>query len=176
MIQLLYRGGLRSNMYTAIETACAIVNYANQIDNPMSNLKLQKVLYFVQGYYLQMTGNPFFGDEIEAWRYGPVVPNVYEQFQTFGSSFIPYIHEYSVIDETAWNETILFFSFDDFSPNDLNFLKAVVKKLNKYSASDLVTITHKQDPWRLAVNSGNCSIISKESIKRYFDKRSRGNC
>lgn len=59
MIQLLYRGGLGSNMYTAIETACAIVNYANQIDNPMSNLKLQKVLYFVQGYYLQMTGNPF---------------------------------------------------------------------------------------------------------------------
>lgn len=47
-------------MYKGIEAACAIVNYANEIDKPMSNLKLQKVLYFVQGYYLQMNGYPFF--------------------------------------------------------------------------------------------------------------------
>lgn len=160
-------------MYKGIEAACAIVNYANEIDKPMSNLKLQKVLYFVQGYYLQMNGYPFFLDEIEAWPYRPVVPNVYEQFQRFGSSFIPYTFEYSEFDYLSWDETIYHFDSTEIQQDDLDFLKAVVEKLNKYSASDLVTITHNQDPWRQAIHKGKCTVISKESIKDYFDKRSR---
>lgn len=158
-------------MYKAIETACAIVNYANDKNRPISNLKLQKVLYFVQGYYLQMMGHEFFRDEIEAWPYGPVVPNVYEQFQQFGANFIPYTNEYSEFDYYAWDETIHYFDINELHDEDIDFLKAVVDKLDKYSASDLVTITHNQWPWKRAIAHGNCTVISKESIKQCFDER-----
>ena len=56
-------------MYSALDTACKVVNYANEKGWSMSNLKLQKVLYFIQGYYLQMVRKPFFEEEIEAWPY-----------------------------------------------------------------------------------------------------------
>ena len=158
-------------MYKAIEAACAIVNYANIKDRPVSNLKLQKVLYFVQGYYLQMTGHAFFSDEIEAWPYGPVVPDVYEQFQQFGANFIPYTREYSEFDYLTWDENVHYFNMNDLRKQDLDFLKAVVDKLDKYSASDLVTITHKQALWQQAIEFGNRAIITKNSIKQYFDER-----
>lgn len=160
-------------MYKAMDVACAIVNFANEIGHPISNLKLQKILYFVQGYYMQMKRVPFFDDEIEAWPYGPVVLNVYEQFQQYGANFIPSTYGYSTFSfedlefkENQYTESV-------FSKEDLSFIKSVVKKLNKYTASQLVTITHAQDPWKNAIKHGNRTIINKNSISEYFINRSK---
>ena len=46
----------------------------------MSNLKLQKMLYYEQGFHLAKFNTPLFDEEIEAWMYGPVVPAVYNHF------------------------------------------------------------------------------------------------
>lgn len=160
-------------MYTAMETACAIINYSNEIDAPISNLKLQKVLYFVQGYYLQMKDIPFFNDDFEAWPYGPVILDVYEEFQQYGSNFIPSVSDYEEFDYDKFDYVLKQYDEIIFDNKDLDFIKAVVRKLRKYTASNLVTITHAQDPWRNAIKNGNRSKISKESIKKYFDTRSK---
>lgn len=47
----------------------------------MTNLKLQKMLYYQQGFHLAYFGTPLFDDEIEAWMYGPVVPSVYNHYK-----------------------------------------------------------------------------------------------
>ena len=47
----------------------------------MTNLRLQKLLYFAQGWYLSRYGKPLFQDEIEARKYGPVVPKIYETYR-----------------------------------------------------------------------------------------------
>lgn len=160
-------------MYTAMDIACAIVNYSNEINQPISNLKLQKVLYFVQGYYMQKNGHAIFNDDFEAWPYGPVVLEVYEQFQQYGSNFIPTITEYEDFSFDEFDYVIKEYNDNIFEKQDLKFIKTVVKKLSKYTASNLVTITHAQDPWKNAIKNGNRSTISKESIMHYFDKRSR---
>lgn len=72
-------------IYGAMDVACEMVNFAQSIGYPISNLKLQKELYFAQGYYLQAHGTPLFAEEISTWKYGPVVEKVYDWFQRFSN-------------------------------------------------------------------------------------------
>lgn len=56
-----------------------IINYFNEQEEPyISNLILNKLLYFAQGHCLAETGRPLFDDDFEAWEYGPVIPSFYQ--------------------------------------------------------------------------------------------------
>jgi uncharacterized phage-associated protein len=55
----------------------------------ISNLKLQKLLYYAQGFNLALYDEPLFPESIEAWTHGPVVPEVYHEYKDFGSNAIP---------------------------------------------------------------------------------------
>src|SRR5262245_32067863 len=57
--------------------------------DPISNLRLQKLLYYAQGWSLAQRGVALFPDKIEAWALGPVVPNVYHPLKSFGAGAIP---------------------------------------------------------------------------------------
>lgn len=74
-------------MLSALDVAKYIISYCNQRYDGINNLQLQKVLYFLQEEYL-LEGKPLFYDKIEAWVFGPVVPNVYYQFCGFGANKI----------------------------------------------------------------------------------------
>ena len=50
----------------------------------MTNMKLQKMLYYQQGFHLAYFETPLFDEDIEAWMYGPVVPSMYEKYKEFG--------------------------------------------------------------------------------------------
>ena len=78
-------------MYDAIDVARYVINYSQEIGSPVSNLKLQKILYFIQGIYLSTLDKPCFSDDIEAWGFGPVISDVYHEFKGFGSNDIPTI-------------------------------------------------------------------------------------
>lgn len=78
--------------YKAENVAKYLIYFASQAfvgDNKeregITNLKLQKVLYFAQVYYLAKLGKPFFRENLEAWNYGPVVPEVYRKFKRIGA-------------------------------------------------------------------------------------------
>ena len=53
-----------------------IINYCNENYYLISNLKLQKILYFVQAFFLEAKNEECFREEIEAWDFGPVIPEV----------------------------------------------------------------------------------------------------
>jgi len=55
----------------------------------ISNLKLQKLVYYAQGFSLALRGQPLFDAAIEAWMHGPVVPGLYRRFRDYGSNPIP---------------------------------------------------------------------------------------
>ena len=84
-------------MYKAIEIAKYIINKCTVECHPISNLQLQKILYYVQKSFLQV-GKMAFNDEIEAWQFGPVVREVYNQYCGFGASKIRLFYDI-VIDE-----------------------------------------------------------------------------
>ncbi len=63
--------------YMARDLAKYIVNKCIHDDKPISNLTLQKLLYLVQLTMIKETGEIAFCDDIEAWKFGPVVPDAY---------------------------------------------------------------------------------------------------
>lgn len=72
-------------MYKAMDLANYIVDKCIKDNVPITNLQLQRILYFVQKDFLKR-GSPAFSDYIEAWEFGPVVPNVYFYFCGFGAT------------------------------------------------------------------------------------------
>lgn len=71
-------------MYKAIDLANYIVDKCIKDNTPITNLQLQRILYFIQKDFLKK-GSLAFSDDIEAWKCGPVVPNVYFYFCGFGA-------------------------------------------------------------------------------------------
>ena len=142
-------------MYRALNIARYIIERCHSQSRTISNLKLQKILYFVQAEFLVAINRPCFGEEIEAWDFGPVVPEVYQEYKIFGSANIP------VFKRGVSSITI--------SIDDQKMINGIVDECAKYSASALVDITHRQTPWIEAYNKpGYNNVISKESIRKYF--------
>ena len=54
----------------------------------ITNLKLQKLLYYAQGYFLAKKNTSLFEDDFLAWEHGPVIRKIYNKYRTNGSSGI----------------------------------------------------------------------------------------
>lgn len=117
----------------------------------ISNLKLQKLLYYAQGCFLALNeGEKLFDDDIVAWRHGPVVEAVYHEFKVFGLSGIE-------LDES--------FDLSKF-PSDVELiLEDVYIIFGQYSAWKLREMTHQETPW---VNTAQNEVISCTLIEKYF--------
>ena len=139
-------------MYDVQLIARYVINRCAQTQRPISNLKLQKILYFVQAEFLVGTGQACFDDDIEAWTYGPVVPAVYFHYMVFGSTNIPDQEDDG---------------FESISSQDKERLDAIIDAAAKYSSSSLIEITHRQSPWKKARKRKNL-LIKKSKIKEYF--------
>ena len=139
-------------MNTAIDIAKKILYKATNDEKGelVSNLKLQKLLYYMQGYHLAVFNKPLFNEEIEAWMYGPVVPNVYNEYSRFGNKGI------------ECNETPITLSEDEEALFD-----EVYEVYSQYSAYGLMNLTHKEKPWE-TTSTGVGNIISKEKIRVFF--------
>lgn len=163
-------------MVAVLNVARYIINYSNEKGCSISNLKLQKLLYFVQAYYLSFTEshNPCFEEEIEAWDFGPVVPSVYHEFKSFGGSDIPPVTNYYSIDseDGIWSVKKVHFNEDCIDECDKELISSVVDKFAPYSASELVSLTHSQAPWRNAYQPESNNVITKDAIREYFYERS----
>lgn len=75
-------------MYDVQDVAEYVITYSEVKDYGISNLKLQKILYLIQAYSLIHTKKPCFSEDIEAWDFGPVIPEVYRKYKQFGSTDI----------------------------------------------------------------------------------------
>lgn len=157
-------------VYKALDIARYIVNYSNKQEYGISNLKLQKILYFVQAEFLALQKKqPCFQEEIEAWGFGPVVPGVYKEFRQYGGSNIPTIQKYIEIDED-WSIIEKKYDSECIKQEDKNIINKIIDGFADYSASSLVSITHKQDPWMKTYKKGQCKIIPKQIIKEFFEE------
>lgn len=155
-------------MYDALTVARYVINYSNCQDYVISNLKLQKILYFIQAYFLIIRDKACFSDAIEAWDFGPVVPSVYQEFKQYGAGNIPAIRQYT--EGYGYNAESKLFDSKIISRDDKNSVECVVEKFKDYSATDLVKLTHAQDPWKDAYRPYENNIISLESIRNYFNE------
>ncbi len=121
----------------------------------ISNLKLQKLLYYCQGYHLAFTEEPLFEEPIEAWKYGPVVRDIYQQFKIYG--------DLDIRIKVDWSHLEL----DD---DQMKIVGLVWTKYGEISAGTLVDMTHSETPWLNAMYFSPNKEISITSIGKYFKK------
>lgn len=147
---------LIDGVYSANEIANWFLYYNYQLrefededtDN-ISNLKLQKLLYYAQGTFLAIHNQKLFNDPIVAWKHGPVVESVYQNFKSYGASGIDSFQEVKLDDETV---ALLIEVYDVFG---------------KYSAWGLREMTHQEDPWK---STNQSDVIDPYLIKKYFEE------
>lgn len=163
--------------FTAIDVARHIVNYVNQNGGVISNLKLQKILYFIQGTYLSTAGKLCFPDLIHAWDFGPVIPEVYYEFKRFGSNSIPTIHTiYSSRHEAGLPKC---WAYEDKieGTEDAFVINTVINSIGQYSTTVLGDIIYDHGAWTKARETED-KIICWEDLKDSFDnfdKQKGGN-
>ena len=78
-------------MYNALDVATYVIKYAHTsgCEESMSNLKLQKILYYIQAAFLVEKNRQCFKEAIIAWEFGPVIPEVYQKYKIYGRKGIP---------------------------------------------------------------------------------------
>lgn len=135
------------------ELAIGIISYCNNNNIRISNLKLQKILYYIQGYAIKETHEPAFDAEIHNWQYGPVVEEVYFEYNQFRGEDIV-LKDYDRRDGFFKRKNAI---------NDI-VLKVLNNCKNK-SAFELVEMTHKEDPWK---NTRQNELIKLDIISEYF--------
>ena len=120
-----------------------IVDMCTRDKKPVSNLQLQKMLYFIQTVYCRNTNGKLLFDEcFEAWPYGPVVSSIYEEYASFGGRVI----------EKTYDAASLSLDVDD---STITFIKEGSKQLREMYPWDLVRISHSPlSPWTKTYNNG----------------------
>jgi uncharacterized phage-associated protein len=143
-------------MLRAVDAAKFFIYLMQGDENDLTNTKLNKLLYYAQGHSLEHNGNPLFADKIEAWQYGPVVPNVY--------------HKYKNDDILTCDDSSL--DLSKYSDEDQVIMIDVARELGKYSASELTNMTHRPGtPWTKFYDQDSRHVeIPKEELKAYFKK------
>ena len=158
-------------MYNVLDVCHYVIKYSNDKGYGISNLKLQKILYFIQAYFLTCTeeGMPCFSENIEAWEFGPVVPEAYHEYKQYGSGHIPTVNSRIVYsNRDIWSVERVPYE-DVISRVHKKHINTVVDTFSGYSATALVTLTHKQDPWKNAYKPNENNIISIDEIRSYFN-------
>lgn len=159
-------------MYRVLDVCRYIINYCNDKEYSVSNLKLQKILYFVQALFATKTVSkqPCFEEKIEAWNFGPVVPTAYHEYKQYGSADIPrisFFYEYDINEKFHMKKVN--YEDDVILPEDKLLINKMVDKLSDYSTASLVSITHNQAPWKNAYEPGRNNIITVDAIRRYYN-------
>jgi uncharacterized phage-associated protein len=144
-------------MHSANEVANWFLAWADVNDAEISNLKMQKLLYYAQAHHLGSSGRRLFEDEVQAWAHGPVVPSTYHRFKKYGNGAINSAEE---IPES--------FDWDDFTEEN-DFLVAVWNTYGSQEAWALRNRTHREAPWMDAFNTGarNCEI-TPDAMRDFF--------
>lgn len=123
-------------------------------DTGMSNLKLQKLIYYAQGYHLAVYDEPLFPEAIEAWPHGPVCPQVYHKYKHNGRG---------PIEDTV--EVLP----DAFEAPQIELLDEVYEVFGQFSAWKLRDMTHEESPWK--DHEANASEIPADALRRHFVTR-----
>lgn len=161
-------------MYDVLDISRYIINYCHSKKYYIHNLKLQKLLYFVQAYFLMKVGTPCFYQDIEAWVCGPIVPESYNEFKCFAECLIPEAKTYFVYPNGTRDFIDRFkaekVDFDDeiILKEDKVLINLVVDELADFSMTFLNEKAMNQLPYNQAYDNCPYSIIDKRTIKEYF--------
>lgn len=141
-------------MMSAVELAKNIIVYAGMHGHQITNLKLQKMLYYVQGYFSAKFGKDLFEEDLVNWAYGPVVPAVYYEYCSYGASAI--------------KPEALSKLFNGLTDKQTRYICKILDKCLDYTARELVSMTRAEAPWQ---NTSRNQVIEKAKLQKFFQSQ-----
>ena len=159
-----------------VDVAKFVISYYNNLGETISQLKLHKLLYYTQAWYLvNFEGEPIFSEEPEAWLNGPVYPSVYRAFPSKKSSPL----RVSLFADAFQKPSEIFEKQQqlmNFTAREEKFMDAIFKKYGAMPDLLLVYSTHEEDPWLdarkgLPPFSRSNEKITLEAMRTYYKKR-----
>ena len=143
-------------MTTAAHVADYLLWASRERGEPLSNLKLQKLLYYAQAWYLALHDRPLFSDDFQAWVHGPVLPSQYHRFKA--AAWMPIAEP---VDEP------------DLTADVKAFLNEILDVFGVENAVALELMTHRERPWiearrGLPPDAPSTTTISKCSMRDFY--------
>ena len=128
---------------------------------PLTNKKLQKLIYYAQAWNLVFNNKPLFDDTIEAWIHGPVVPSVYRIYKKYGRE--------EITEKVSFDKKL-------FTKEELETLDEVWETYGKFDGDYLEILSHSEDPWSIArgdaeLREKSSSEISQSIMKDYYSNK-----
>jgi uncharacterized phage-associated protein len=145
-------------MTSVLTIANEFLNIAQRADKQLTPLQLMKLTYIANGWMLAFKDKPLFDDKIEAWKYGPVIPELYHATKEFGSKPIAWQLAAPIQDEPE--------------PFARQLLESVWKKYGHLSGTALSNLTHRSgSPWSQYYKENQSHIeIPQAAIKAHYDE------
>lgn len=142
----------------AMLTAKDVAEYFLSLSEPddedyISNLKLQKLIYYAQGFNLAIFNLPLFDEPFEAWTHGPVVKNLYHEYKAYGAENIDRPEKIDL---------------GKYAKQTRDLLDEVWEVYGQYSASKLRKLSHEEPPWKEAYEKCPGSEISRTTMGTFF--------
>lgn len=150
-----------------------VLDFCDAADRKVTNLALQKIVYFCHVWSLIELNRPLIRHKFEAWEYGPVLPYLYREFKNYDR--FPIVSRATQIDPVDGRHRIVPHAFDVETEALLNKIVAFYSRLR---ASDLVELSHSEGgPWHSVWNHGgkvNPGMkIDDAKIQNFYSKAVR---
>lgn len=123
---------------------------SHEEDERLTNLKIQKLVYYAQGHHLGLYNKSLFNEPIIAWLHGPVVESLYFEYRQNGADGIPVPKN---------------FDASVFDHNQIDLLNEIYMVYGQYSAWKLRNMTHNERPW---METRKNREISPKILRSYF--------
>lgn len=145
-----------ADMITPGKVADFLLTECREQGEVLTNLKLQKLLYYSQAWFLALEDRALFEEDFQAWAHGPVLPSQYHRFKEF-----------------SWRPITLDIEAPDVTEEVEKHLLAIIEEFGTETAVALERMTHRETPWLTArddLPAGAISTaeISKSSMKEYY--------
>ena len=140
-----------------------IINYSNEVHSPINNLKLQKILYYLQAISLVELNQKCFESKIMKWYTGPGIPWLYQHFRIYGHEAIPTQKQPQ---KMRFDKNTMNIISQDMPQLDLKIKKIIQKLVISYTniSDSFCMLKEKDNPWETTNISEE---ISCEKLKKY---------
>ena len=141
--------------YDASTVANRFIELANDASKSLTPMQLIKLSYIAHGFSLAIQKRPLLDENIEAWRYGPVIPSLYRRLKKFGSS--------PITERVSGS----FRSNEVLSEEDRQLIDLVFEKYGRFSGVQLSHLTHRPGtPWAETYEPNSFGIDIDDAIIR----------
>ena len=164
-------GGER--VYNVMDVARYITNYSIEIGRPVSNLKWQKLLYFIQVAFIKQYEITCYEEPIVHWRHGPVVESVYQKYKAYGAENITdkeleYFSFHFNVDTRSFVMEPKNYKEDIFEHCHQMLINSIVEEYKDVSPWDMAELTHPEKPWKKRAEMKRLQWIGWNSVIRIW--------